>query len=312
MSENSFRSVVSVVLGVAALALIATGAVVLGQRLSSTGEVDQSGYAPPLSLSGVSRGTPFDASVEPDYGSVAASPAEAVRRYLDGEFEGDHVKSFGQLTLADRRAIGTADDWDVTADERPTLRSYRLVEVGRDRVRADVEVVPAVNEIDGVSPAAATIEFAIRHEDGGSRISLTDTTFTPHYPDHILATASAVSWVDAAQQCDADVRSGLEYEGNLLGTFGLAESLCGVTGDPKVSATGSLDSLNDPSVVLNAFGEQAAVWSQVVSIEGVTGVPPLDVVLAPFGDHWVVIGALSSINQTPSGQPIQAGYTGRP
>ena len=265
----------------------------LANHLWPGGDVDQSGYAPTLSLSGVAPGTPFAESGEPVVSPAATHPVQAVSRYLDGEIGSDHVMSFGQLSAADRLAIGTADDWDVTSDERPTLLSYRIAEVEGDRVLAEVDVVPAVNEIEGVSPAAATIEFVIRQEDGGSRISLADTTFTPRYPEHNLAEGPAVSWAEAAQQCDAATRGALEYEGNLLGTLGLPESLCGVEGTPAVTANRSLDSLSDPSVLLNAFGERAAEWSRVVTIGGLKGVPPLDVLLAPFRDHWVVIGVLS-------------------
>jgi hypothetical protein len=280
---------------VAAVVVVGAGALALTTLGSGAGDhVDQSGYAPSITLVGVAPGSPVatgEASVEVQ--PAAPNATEAVTRYLDAEIAGDYATSFSQLSADDRQGFATLDDWEVEADNRPRILGYRIVDVDGDTARADVELLAFVSEINGVSPASATIDFAIEQQDGGSRLSLIDSTFTPHYPGQDLAMPAAIAWVEAAQRCEDEDRERLEYDGNLLGTLGLAESICGAAGTATASV-GRLDSLPDPSAVLNGFGEQAAQWSRVVAIQNVAGASPLHVVLAPLGDQWVVIGAVSA------------------
>ena len=44
------------------------------------------------------------------------------------------------------------------------------------------------------------------------------------------------------------------------------------------------------AVVTNAFGPAAAQWARVVSLDGPL---PLDVVTAPMGDRWLVVGVVA-------------------
>jgi hypothetical protein len=293
MLPTRSRPAVRATLLFAAVVVVGSGVIALTTLGSDAAdEVDQSGYAPSITLVGVDPGSPVatgDASVEVQ--PAAPNAALAVTRYLDAEIAGDYATSFSQLSSDDRRAFATLEDWEVGADDRPRILGYRILDIDGDTARADVELLAFVSEINGVSPASATYDFAIEQQDGGSRLSLIGSTFTPHYPGQDLAVPTAVAWVEAAQRCEDDARERLEYDGNLLGTLGLAESICGAAGAATASV-GRLDSLPDPSAVLNGFGEQAAQWSRVVAIQNVAGASPLHVVLAPLGDHWVVIGAL--------------------
>jgi hypothetical protein len=186
------------------------------------------------------------------------------------------------------------EDWAAAGEERPILRSYRIVSADDGRVAADVEVVPTVNEITGVRPGSATMEFRAVEADGGWRLRLAETTFSPHFADDDGAPPVALSWIAAAQRCDDDARTALQYDGNLLGELQLATALCERAGTAKASDAKRLDALVDPTVILNSFGEDAALWSRVVTVDGLGGAPSVNVLLAPFGDRWVVIGGLSS------------------
>jgi hypothetical protein len=52
-------------------------------------------------------------------------------------------------------------------------------------------------------------------------------------------------------------------------------------------AVRTLDALADPSPVLNAFGPDAAAWARVVDVRRPA---PLQVVVAPVDDKWLVVG----------------------
>lgn len=280
----------------AAVAMVVVGASVVGIIAVTSRDadgVDQTGYAPSFALTGVTPGAPVAAPEAPiETPAPAPDATQAVVGYLDAEIAGDYVTSYGRLSAHDRTAIGDLEDWEVGADNRPTVTSYRIVDVVGDTVHVEIDSVAAVSEIYGVSPASATIEFATEREDGGFRLTLLNSTMTPNFPSDDLAAPVATQWVEAARSCDDGTRGSLEYDGNLLGTLALAESLCGVPGAVSGVSVGLLDSLDDPSTILNAFGEQAGEWSRVVRIEGVAGTPPVHVVVAPLGDRWVVIGAL--------------------
>ena len=78
---------------------------------------------------------------------------------------------------------------------------------------------------------------------------------------------------------------------NVLGQPTLADALCDVEGAFEPGAASGLDRFRDPSLLLNAFGADAATFVRVVPIDGQ---PAFQVALAPLGDAWEVVGLLQS------------------
>jgi hypothetical protein len=261
--------------------------------------VDQNGYAPVVTLSGVVDGAPIPTAATPAVASAAPSPAEAVTRYLDAEIAGRTDDSYAQLSSTDRSAVGDAEDWQIAADDRPDYQSYEVVDAAYDQVVVDARPTPMVSEIKGVAPERERIEFAINAEDGGYRIGLAETTFSPSYPAPEAAAGVATQWVAGQQACTPAASASLEYDGNLLGTLDLGPSLCGATGQPEVVRSGDLGVLTDPSTVLSAFGEPATEWTRIVEVGGLDGRAPVQVILAPYGDRWVVVGGLATVGAAP-------------
>ncbi len=254
---------------------------------------DRTGYAPTVTLVGVEPGSPVAVdSATPAIAPAAVTPAEAVRGFLDAEIAGRPEDSYGRLSAADRDVVGEAEDWAATYDERPAYLAYDLVDAGDDQVIVEARRAPMVSEIHGVAPMSERIEFAIAAEDGGFRVALDATTYTARYPEAPGAAVVAADWVRAAQACRPDDAARLEYEGNILGTLGLGKSLCGTEGEPTAAATGMLDRLADPTMVLSAFGDSATEWARIVDIAGLAG-PPVQVILAPYGERWVVVGGVA-------------------
>jgi hypothetical protein len=245
-----------------------------------------------VNLSGVTPGSPVTTAAAAPIGPPAATATDAVRRYLDAESTGAWADSYTQLSAADRVAYGKIDDWTYAADERLVYTAYRILESADDTVVVEVHPKPLVSEIKGVAPLTERIEFAVVPEDGGYRIALADTTSTATYPAPEPASDVAADWVTGYQAC-SPATSSLEYDGNLLGTLDLPQSLCGAVGKPQVTGAGGLDELSDPSPVLSAFGEQATDWARVVEIGGFTDRAPVQVILAPLGEQWVVVGGIA-------------------
>ncbi len=80
-----------------------------------------------------------------------------------------------------------------------------------------------------------------------------------------------------------------EYEGGLLGNPGLADSLCGAVGPVEVGRPGPLEDQIDAAQFVGAFGPEFDQWGRAVTVESPV---PLQVVLAPVGVEWIVIGVL--------------------
>ena len=280
----------------AAAAILVIGGIAWWQHRPKP--ISQRGYAPELTLAGVGAGSPIAAAQPaPPVGPAAPTGADAVRRFLDGEMSGDLATSFTQLDLASRQQIGRVDDWEASSGEHPTYLSYTITSETADQVVVEAQIQPRVDALHGVVPGSATVRFGIAAEDGGARISLDGTKIDPHYPERALAGAVATEWVVEAQKCPTGGTAsagGLEYDGSLLGTIGLAESLCQTTGSPRAAKTQGLDGLADPSPVLSAFGGDASGYTAVVTVDGVVGRPSFQVVLAPLGTAWIVIGAFGT------------------
>jgi len=273
-----------------------TVAIVLGlvlrARHDGTSTNPQAGFAPQVTVAGVEDGAPTQFQpLDENVGPAAATAAAAATRYLDAEIAGDYGTSFAQLSAGDRADIGSHDDWLVRHDELPVYVAYRVVSSTDAEVTVEATLEPQVNEAVGVVPASAEIRFALVSEDGGYRISLRDTEVTANYPSESLAGPAASAWIDAARHCAS--RTELEYAGTLVGDLGIAERLCGVTGSTAAGEAHHLDALADPTAVVNAFGADATDWSRVVTVTGLDGVAPLQIVLAPYGDHWVVVGVFA-------------------
>ncbi len=266
---------------------------VLVSRSNGDDGIDQSGSAPVITLPAVAAGSLIQSEGSAFEPTVAApTPTDAVSRYIEGEIAANSTASYGQLSADDRAAVGY-EDWEQGQDERAPYVSFTILNATDETVVVDARFTPAINEVVGVVPGRAEVTFGVRSEDGGYRVSLDDTAMRPRFPDRSLAAPVAQSWLTASQACRADERASLEYDGSLLGTLGLVESLCGLTGDSRAPRSGTYDELTDPSIMLSAFGGDAADWTEVATFTGLAGLEKLQVILAPLGDQWVVVGGVA-------------------
>ena len=227
----------------------------------------------------------------------AATPQAAVTGLLDALVAGEAEHSFSLLDAADRATLGPLPTWQSRASSLPRYLGYAVSGVDGTAVRTEVTIEPRLDEVVGYIPGRATVSWSTVAEDGGYRVSLTGSTTEPVLPTDADATVAAETWVAARQRCQADGG----YSGNLLGQPTLAERLCRASGTFRAGPATSIERFRDPSLLINAFGADAATFVRVVPVDGPTETSApgrsglsLQVALAPLGDSWEVIGVMQT------------------
>jgi hypothetical protein len=218
--------------------------------------------------------------------TAAVTPQAAVEAYLTAEVAGDYDASFGLLAQADRDRLVSQEAWRATKSRTPRITGFTVDSsaTAGDRVVTDVTLQPNVDPILGVIPGSARITWTPVAEDGGWRVPIEGSSFEARYPDDAGAAPSALAWVGERQACTPSADR-LVFEPEL------PQALCGVNGTFRAERTSPLAELANPVPVLASYGPDATTWARVVRLTGPT---TIDVVTAPLGDAWVVIGATSS------------------
>jgi hypothetical protein len=237
---------------------------------------------------GRTQGDPFAAADARAVPVPPGSPAAAATAFLDAEVAGDVQRSFPHLSADDRKEQGTPAGWLESHADLWTPTRYRLTGVteavdGTATATAEVGLRPEIDELLGVVPSRAVLTLPLVQEDGGWRVAFGDSAYEPQYPDPGGAVDAVRSWAEARTRC----RTADQWDGGLLDSPYLGDSLCGASGELRLGRPDTLDALDDAGAYLDDFGQTAADWAQVVPVEGPV---PLDAVAAPLGDHWVVIG----------------------
>jgi len=270
--------------GVLAVLLLVLGALVLRREDGGQG---RTGVALPAPV-GRSDGDPFAVLDEAPVAAPPGSPAEAATAFLDAEVAADVDASFRHLSADDRAEQGGPAGWLEAHADLWMPTGYRLTGVteegdGTATATADVALRPQIDEFVGLVPARARLALPLVQEDGGWRVAFADSTYEPVYPDEAEAVDAVRAWAEARTRCE----TAAEWDGGLLDSPYLADSLCGAEGDLGIGRLDTLDALDDAGAYLDDFGTGAADWARVVPVEGPVA---LDAVVAPLGDSWVVIG----------------------
>jgi hypothetical protein len=222
-------------------------------------------------------------------GAPGSSPDAAVEQFLAAEIAGDFAASYGLLSAADRRDLGSRAEWTTAHGHLPQLTAYVLGTVDAGPARAEVaaalELEPELDEIVGLVPARADATWVAVLEDGGWRVAFSESSLAPRYPPEDDALVAVRSWLGPARDC----RQGEEYPGGLLGAEDLARRLCQKSGEVNVGAVEPLDPGSRAQPFLAAFGPEVFSWARVVPV---AAPDQLEVVLAPVGERWLVLGVV--------------------
>ncbi len=234
--------------------------------------------------------TPNLASDTPPLPPPPPTPEAAAAAFVAAEQRDDHDASFALLAADEREAYGNAQEWASAHDELPIIVGFTAtgpaaIDGGEAVLAGRLELVPVVDEVIGVVPAAAAAEFALVAEDGGWRVDFARSIFVPEFPDVEQAVPAAAEWVADRQACRFE-RNG--YDGNLIGDPRVEAVLCETTGEFVPGEPGRVDDLPDAAPFLSTFGPDGVAALATVPFDGPA---PLTVVLAPLGAGWVVVGA---------------------
>jgi len=226
---------------------------------------------------------PITAAAPEPVGPAAPTPTAAVEGYIKAERNRDSRSSWALLSAGDR-GDRTLAEWAAAAADRPQYRSESIVSADGAKVVVDVTMQPVVDQVIGIVPGAARETWTAVPEDGGWRVSLGEVATEPVLPDDAAATDVALGWLRDRQACTP-----LDNTVSLVGEVRAPEALCGRAGTFGAVSVGPLQRAADPAPVLDGYGPQAVALTRVVRVGGPGS---LDVVTAPLGDRWVVIGLL--------------------
>jgi hypothetical protein len=221
---------------------------------------------------------------------AAAGPEAAVTAFLAAEQAGAFADSF-TLLAAEERARTSATAWIARHADLPDIVDFEVVDSspstgGRAEVTVRAALRPQLDEVVGLVPSAGDLTLTTVAEDGQWRVRFADSRLVPDYLGDGTAAADTRAWVARRAGCmPAD-----EYGGGLLGAGAavLAEQLCGAFEPVEVGAPRLLDDSPDADPYIAAFGPEVLEWARVVPVSSPA---QLDVVVAPYGDRWLVIGA---------------------
>jgi hypothetical protein len=225
---------------------------------------------------------------------AAPTPIDALKHFLDARVAGRDEDAWDVVSDRDHREFPEAGDWVDANGVLPRVTSYTLgtPQVIGDRGQASgtVSYVATLDQIGGLVPAHADVTWVVVRERGNWRVALSESDTQPRYPPESAAAPAARSWVAAQQACT----TASQWKGPFLGDAD-SRLLCHVRGDVRVGAVHELDDTQQAESFIAAFGGDVFSWARVVPVSAPAA---LDVVLAPIGDQWSVIGAIAA---SPSG-----------
>jgi hypothetical protein len=233
-------------------------------------------------------GADLAAAPVPDAPAAPAPSARAaIEGFLAAEVAEQYDASYGFLSASDRSRVGGRAEWLSNHANLPAIARFTVESVVESADEASVvtttDLRASLDEIIGLVPAHARGIWITVREDGGWRVAYTRSRLEPQYPDPSLATTAAREWVTARQEC----RVAAEWSGGVLGPDAIAKRICRAPGPVTVGAAAELFDDAGIEAVTAAFGPDVYAWARVVPV---TAPARLDLVLAPVGERWLVIG----------------------
>lgn len=226
------------------------------------------------------------------------SAADAATQFGQAVVDSDMDRAFALLAADERGRVGSALRFRQLLAQEGPWQSVALVtpnagdpdpttSTGRP-VALFVTREPGLDEIRGLVAASAVVQLPVVREDGSWRVRWERRQVAPNYgADEQRLRGDVMAWVADRQRSCGTVASTSEYAGGLVGVVGLANSLCSTTARAVVAGIGDIYALDDPQPLLDSFGSASFDWARVVSLSAPT---PMDVIAAPVGDRWLVVG----------------------
>jgi hypothetical protein len=224
------------------------------------------------------------------------TPLDGLRRFLDARVAGDDDGAWRVVSDRDHRQFPDAVDWEDANGVLPRVTGYTL---GRPQVAGDraevpgtVSYEPMLDEIAGNVPATADATWVVVRERGNWHVVLAESESRARRPAGAGAEDAARVWAVARERCT----TAAQWRGELLGDADdRVDALCHAKAAVTVGRARELDDTDSAEPFLAAFGGDVFSWARVVPL---TSPEHLDLVLAPIGDHWSVVGAIASSSRS--------------
>lgn len=232
------------------------------------------------------------APTAPGASAPAAQPTlrAAVTALLTSEQRGDHAASFALLTDESRAIYGSIARWKSRRDEMPVVTKFKVMGPGKgaDSVDLIVDHPAGLDPFRGLSPAQDHEIWTGRHEHGGWLVDA-DPVATPIMPAERSVAPTVIQWVKAAESCNQAAVHQLQAVDPLLGIGDAGHQLCRQNFALVSSAPSTVPPGDLTQQLVAQYSADALGWARMVTL---TGAPaPIEVVVAPIGDGWQVIGA---------------------
>ena len=252
---------------------------------SRSGGVHQTGldFVADTNVAGATKSPVSETSVVSTSGS--STLAEISNAFARAVVMHNKSAAFALLSQKDQRKIGSPERFELLLSGRaPWVSAKPSRAIAPDTAVFEVAQEPALDEVRGDIAPAATVQVPMVHESGGWRVAWSKNRIEQLYTaDEARITTDATTWLTSRASCSAPK---LEAPNGLLGVVGLAGSLCGSKGVVRIGVPDTLDAMDDPQPVLDAYGSAAANWARVVNISSPVA---MQAVLAPLGEEWVVV-----------------------
>jgi hypothetical protein len=216
----------------------------------------------------------------------------AVSDLLTAEMHGDHAASFVLLSDEGRQSYKDIFRWRDRRAELPSVTGFKISGTGKTPGSLDVLVdhEPGLNPFIGLSPATDHEEWIGRQEHGGWLVD-PDATSDPVLPPDTGVQGAVMAWVSAAERCDKTSVASAQAITPILGIANAADQLCGQgiafqPGPPSKVGPGSAT-----QQLVAQYNSDSLTWARSVSITG--GKAPIQIVVAPIGSAWKVVGVFS-------------------
>jgi hypothetical protein len=230
-------------------------------------------------------------AVAPPQPADLTEPRAALDAFLTAERKGDLMKSFASLSTPERDFYESVASWEVAHASMPEIEDFAIeaatIAGEHAQFAVSLSLRPRLDEVVGLVPARAEATYVVTRADDRWGVRLAESTLEPVYPADTGAAEAVEAWAKARQDCQATK----EWRDGLFGIAAeqRAQELCGTSDAVRVGTPTTLDRAIGTESILAAFGPEASSWARVVRVEAPT---PLDVVAAPVGDEWVVLGVV--------------------
>ncbi len=195
----------------------------------------------------------------------------------------------GQPQLDDqaRTTYRDAIRWRDRRSELPAVTGFHVQTASSESLVVTVDHKPGLDPFIGLSPAQDRQTWTGRQEHGGWLVDA-DPTADPVLPPESAVVPSVTAWLKAAESCDAAAARSHQAVDPLLGTGNATAQFC----SQHVAVAAGTPSRVLPGLaseqVVAAYNADALVWARSVALTG--GAAPINVVVAPMGTTWQVIG----------------------